>query len=421
MNTIEKIISYLFNEYFLKNFIERCYLKLIYDRKFKSFIKLIIDYYSRYNTIPNIDEFMIYSTTEAREDADEYKMWYQKYKSISPNEGYQFLIDELKKEYVNKGVTHIMENFDSTKPDLKDLTFKLGKLEEATDENSDTRQRFVHEQLDDRMARLDRALLTTSLKTDFSQFDNYTGGMNRKELYLFFGRTGIGKTRTLFNFAYNLVEQGGYWGMYFTFEMPLEQMERLFDSRLSGVSSDQFKHGLVDKVYYSDILNLIKVKKYPLFFVEHSGLATLSYIEGKIREFKKQFPLDFVVIDYIGLMTEPGNKDKHEKLGTIARGLKNIAKREDIVMITASQANRKVKETEKVGTENISGSDEIGANCDFIAYIQRGKLTNGMIDIEILKNREGMSNVIMKFLIDFPTNKMTDAIEFNNPDNTGKI
>jgi hypothetical protein len=103
-------------------------------------------------------------------------------------------------------------------------------------------------------------------------------------------------------------------------------------------------------------------------------------------------------------------------LGAIIRGLRNRAGKENAVMITAQQANRKTKEKEKDGdkvdTDNISGSDEIGANCDFVAYISRGKLEN-VLDMDILKNREGPNYKKMKFIMDFPINKMTEAIVVN--------
>jgi len=89
-------------------------------------------------------------------------------------------------------------------------------------------------------------------------------------------------------------------------------------------------------------------------------------------------------------------------------------------MITAAQGNRQIGVTEReggtVGLDHISQSDLIAHHCDFVAYMQRGKLINNQLKINIVKNREGMSNVSMLFQIDFPTNKMIDSLEVKPPE-----
>ena len=132
---------------------------------------------------------------------------------------------------------------------------------------------------------------------------------------------------------------------------------------------------------------------------------------NEIKKFKKIYPLDFVVIDYLGLMSTGLKVSREEDLGIISRELKNIAKREDIIMITAAQANRKTMEQTNVGLENIGYSDQIAHNADFVGYIKRGKIIDKILDVKILKNREGPSNVDMKFFVDFATNLIKDTIE----------
>lgn len=424
MNTIEKIIFYLLNEYFLKDFIKNNYIKYVYDIKLKKFAELIINFYNFYSSVPTEKDFQKYVTFET--DADEYMIMFVKYKKAYVNENYQLLVEELKREFVKRNVQKITNEIDYTNVDLKELSFQLSQLERVTDDDSSIRTRFVYEGLQERALRVKQSESYSSIPSGFEQFDRYTNGFNKKEYYLFFGRSAVGKTRTLFNFAYNLSEQG-YVGMYFSLEMYLEQMERLFDSRLAGISSELIKHGKVDHDYYGDILNMINEKKPPLMFVECMGdeEANLNLIRNTIRDFKKQHPLDFVVIDYLGLMHERGCKSETEMWGAISKGLKKIAKQEDIVMISAVQANRKTmeadKEGEMIGLEHISQSDLIAHHSDFVAYLKRNKTQKHILDMFIVKNREGMAGVDMKFLIDFSINKMQDAVDIRTPlkeDNT---
>lgn len=421
MNAVEKIIYYLFTEVFLRNFVENRNWRFVYDVKLKKFIQIFCNFFIKYDAIPTIEEYM--KMLEGDSDANEFSILFMKYKKSMVTENYKFLVDEMKKDFVKLKVADYWKGIDPTNINLKDLTYKLAKLEQALDEESETKQRFIYEALSDRLDRIDRALNSSTILTRYEQFDKFTGGMNKKEYYLFFGRSGIGKTRVLFNFAYQLSEQG-YVGMYFSLEMYLEQMERIFDSRVSGINSDLIKYGKVDKGFYKDALDSINDRKFPLMFIEHTGKATLSWLAGKIREFKKKSPLDFVVVDYINLMFDEGdNKRNDEALGAISKGLKNIAKQENIIMITAAQGNRQIGVTEKdggqVGLDHISQSDLIAHHCDFVAYVQRGKLVDGQLRVSIVKNREGENNKTLLFKIDFPTNKMTDSLEMKAPTNKG--
>jgi len=417
MNTVEKIIYYLFTETFLKNFIENRYWRFVHDTKLKNFIKVFCDFYIKYNSIPKYEEFI--KMIEGQPEANEFSILFMQYKRSMVSESYKFLIDEMKKEFTKLKVTDYWKAIDPANVNLKDLTYKLSRLEQALDDESETKQRFIYEALSDRMDRIDRALNMSTILTRYDQFDKYTGGLNKKELYLFFGRSGIGKTRVLFNFAYQLSEQN-YTGMYFSLEMYLEQMERIFDSRVSGINSYLIKSGKVDKEHYKYALDSIADRKFPIMFIEHTGKATLSWLAGKIRDFKKNSILDYVVVDYLNLMSdEDDNSRKDEALGAISKGLKNIAKQENIIMITAAQGNRQIGVTEKeggqVGLDHISQSDLIAHHCDFVAYVQRGKVVDGQLKVSIVKNREGENNKTMIFQIDFATNKMTDELKLKPP------
>lgn len=421
MTIIEKILYYLFNEYYLKIFIQQNYIKLMYDKKYKGFVQKIIDFYKRYNAMPSENEFQQWVKEDI--NSEEYYLWFIKYSKMSVAENFGFLIDLLRKEYSAKGLQYITDNTNKSNVDLGELSLQINKLKDNISDDTDIRERFVYENLEDRIDRVKNSLNHKLIPSGFAQFDRYAGGgFDKKRIYLFFGRQGIGKSRTLFNFCYNLVNQG-YKGIYFTFEMPIEEMEMIFDTRLGGISWNQLRTGQVDMDYYKEVVGIIGNRKFPLKFIEHTGTPSMDFIESKVKEFNQKDKLDFIVVDYLGLMFDSNDSggEEYQVLGNITRRLKNLAKKEDMFVITAQQANRKSKEKSKdgketeVGPENISGSDKIGANCDFIAYIHQGKLDRGILNIDIVKNRSGENNRQMKMLVDFPTNTMKDAIEFNNP------
>jgi KaiC/GvpD/RAD55 family RecA-like ATPase len=415
MSTIEKILYYLLNEYYLKDFVEHNHIQLIYDAKFKKFANLLIEFYKKYDKVPNIDEFQKYVILE--ESAEELCIWFIKYEKLYVTENYQFLIDELRNEYKLKGWKHIVETVDPNTIDLRDIAHRLLKAQDKIEISSETKKGFIWEDLDKRLKRIDDAYKYAGIPTGFEQFDDITdGGWNKKELYLFFAMSSAGKSTILFNIAYNLVDKG-YWGIYFTLEMHKEQMERIFDSRIGNISNKLIKHGKVDIEYYKDILSTIEHKKPPLFNVEHTGDTDVAYIEREIKEFKKEFPLDFIVIDYIGCMEENNIDNDAQKLKYISKCLKNIAKKEDIMVFTAEQTNRDAYKDEKdgkeIGIEHMAQSYWIAAYCDVIAYVKKCKLEKDTMEIKFIKNREGKVSEFEKgarFSIDWTTKKMEDLI-----------
>jgi replicative DNA helicase len=403
----DKAISYLFYEEHLRNFIENNNLKFIEDKNKRKFVRTIIKFYKHYNKIPNIDEYEKFISKLP--EYQEFVILFQKLSKSKPIENYMFLIDQLKNQYVKNKFSKIFEGIDFENINLSDVQSKITKLISDIEVSSDTKERFIYENVEERFETVDQGGYQFGISSGFSGFDKITGGFNKKELYLFFGRVGIGKTRVLFNFAYNLAAQK-YTGMFFSLEMYLEQMERIFDSRFGDINSEDIKYARVDKKYYRNVLEEIKEKKFPLYIVAHNGKTSVEFIENKIREFKKKYSLDFVVIDYLTLMSTGRNLQRDEEYGEISKALKNIAKRENIIVITAAQANRKTVESESIGLEHIGYSDQIAHNADFVAYIKRGKIIDRILDIMVVKNREGISNTTVKFLVDFGKNIMKDTL-----------
>ena len=405
---IEKITSYLFKEEYLKDFVDQGYIKYISDKYLKSFIKILIKFHNNYNKVPNIDEYEKF--VKEYENYHDYVILFQKLSKKNSPENYKFLIDHIKNEYIKNNFSKIIENVDYNNLNLQELNAELMNLIDTTEVDSDIKRGFIYENVKERYQMVKKGGVKAGIPSGFNVFDRHTGGLNKKELYLFFGRAGIGKTRWLFNMAYNLSIQY-LWGMFFSLEMYREQMVRIFDSRHGKIKSEEIKYGKVDKKLYKSVLLDIKENQYPLEIIEHAKMTNIEFIVNEIKKFKKMYSLDFVVIDYLGLMSTGLKVSREEDLGIISRELKNIAKREDVIMITAAQANRKTMEQANVGLENIGYSDQIAHNADFVGYIKRGKIIDKILDVKILKNREGPSNVDMKFFVDFATNLIKDTIE----------
>lgn len=252
-----------------------------------------------------------------------------------------------------------------------------------------------------------------------SVLDKRTSGMFKGELSLFFGRTGAGKSRVMVNVAANAAECG-YRVMYVTIEMPLDQITRLVAARNLMISYEGLRKGNLraEEEQYLVEHGKATMSKLAgdLYIVDVPQGCTVAAVSAGIRKYKQiHGQVDLVVVDYLNLMHLPsaGRMGRPEILGDLAQQLKELARSEDVPVLTAAQANRKTIEKEdltEVGTGHISWSDIVPSHCDLIVYFEQPKGTGGLdacLDAVIVKHREGSSEVA-KLGVDWDHNFIGD-------------
>jgi replicative DNA helicase len=415
----EKIIYYLLQSKYLNEFIIKDCIRFIYDEDFKGFIETIIDFFREFSKIPAIDEYEKYIRQNHK--YIKFTTLFQKFSIKQPIENYEFILKQITNEYINQRFTSVINNVDYKNIDLLDVSTSLSKIIADMDIVEQAHEQYVWEGVKERYNEFKNGGEKAGISSGFSTFDKAMGGLNKKELYLYFARTGGGKSLILFNHAYNLAAQGKHV-IYFSLEMYMKQMLRIFDSRDSAIPIENIKYARADKLLYKQALLKIQSDKYPLWIAEKPN-GNADYILSKIREYKKKNPLDAVIIDYLGIM-KSGLKgiDRDEEYGERARILKNLAKMEDLIVMTAVQTNRQVVNSEDIIIEHIGDSNKIAQYCDFVAYVSRAKIAEDkLMDIKVLKQRDGISNINLKFATDFATRTMKDEIQIAGHDNKEKI
>ncbi len=247
--------------------------------------------------------------------------------------------------------------------------------------------------------------------TGFKGFDIKNGGFAPGELIYVIGRQGAGKSVFLLNLAYNYWEQG-INVILFSLEISEKDYMRRFDSRAAGVPTNGLKRGTLtpqeEKVWIEYLhktqeglsLNNKKVGKFVV--VDVPGNCTPAFIEDKVKELEKEYQITFpiVISDYAGIM-QPNIKQKelrHNK-AQIAFELKQFARRNNKVVISAEQMNRSGNKSNTIETDAVAESDAVSNHLDWgmgIKVLDEAK-TQGSITgfktrdgepFEILFNRE---------------------------------
>lgn len=247
------------------------------------------------------------------------------------------------------------------------------------------------------------------IKTKFKKLDHILNGVHNSDLMILAARPAVGKT----SFAMNLVENialQGYSCAVFSLEMGKEQLVQRMMCSVAGVSMEHAVKGQMTKTEWLKIAKAREKLSNAKIFIDDSAMITPQQVLSKCRRLKSRFGLDFVMIDYIQLMSpdKARNSDNRQnEISEISRYLKILAKEVNVPVLALSQLSRAV-ETRK-GRPQLSDLRESGAieqDADIVMFIHRpdrqatekeileGKVQKNVAEIIIEKHRNGPTGVV---------------------------
>ncbi len=292
----------------------------------------------------------------------------------------------------------------------------------------------ISEVIPDVMIRLDELSKDKNgcrgIKTGYRGLDNLINGLHKSDLMILAARPSVGKT----SFAMNLVENvalAGYSCAVFSLEMKKEQLVQRMLCSVGEVSMESVMKGKMNKTEWLKVTKAKEMLSDKKIFINDSSLVTPQEVMSKCRRIKSRYGLDFVVIDYIQLMTPMSNKkddNRQQQISEISRYLKILAKEIDVPVLALSQLSRDVEK--RKGRPQLSDLRESGAieqDADIVMFIHRpdksasekeideGKVERNVAEILIEKHRNGATG-------EFKLYFQGDCTKFKNIDPvTGQI
>jgi replicative DNA helicase len=224
----------------------------------------------------------------------------------------------------------------------------------------------------------------TGVPTGLTQLDGLTGGWQPSDLIILAARPAMGKTAAMLHFARTAALDHGQHSAIFSLEMPILQlMQRLVASEVPGYSNSDLRRGnlpggLEQVAHIRQQAQRLRTHGHRLHLDDTPGL-TVQQLRAKCTRLHAQHPLRLVLVDYVQLMRGDTKGNREQEVGSISRGLKELAKELNAPIIALSQLSRDV---EKRGGEKRpllsdlreSGSLEQDADC--IVFLWRGEYYN---------------------------------------------
>lgn len=233
--------------------------------------------------------------------------------------------------------------------------------------------------------------------------------------------TGAGKTTIALNLSRMMCLQGRKV-LFCSLEMPIEQLRNRFNCINTGLDARKYRTcGFTPEELERYKLGLSELDQWSLYILCDYNL-TVEKLKAYATEQKKNFGLDFIVIDYLGLLSGYGNKSSYERVSALSRNIKVMATELNVPVLVLVQLNRdsKSRENKRPVLTDIRESGAIEQDADFVLFAYRDYMFSGDYnkkdDLEIIvaKNRHGISNVTCFLDINLNTQEISNKTSYKN-------
>lgn len=412
----ENVLVYkaLTDEIYLASIVD--HIKPIYfkDKDIKPIFEIIKDFFNRRNTCPTNTEIKACLTT--KELKDSYIKTVERFKDIDKNMNSDELYQNTETFLKEKAVYHTMLEV-VEKPDMD--TAKILEKFEASCNISLTTELGL-DMIDD----VDRVIESLSsqinyIPTGWTWLDEKIGGgflQDGRSLYVFTGETNIGKSIFLGNVALNIAKQGKNV-LLITLEMPEILYAQRIGSNMTKIPLSKLRTELptfkqaVDEYSGSHPGAKILIKEFP------PSTITVGFLQSYIKKLRnKGLKFDAIVLDYVNLLTYPGEGNSYEKVKKITEQLRALTYVFSCPIITATQVNRSGFGVADPGMETISESSGLAMTADVIMSIWQETTDRelGVIKMGMMKNRFGQNFGQCILRIDYSTLTLTEDSHLND-------
>lgn len=158
------------------------------------------------------------------------------------------------------------------------------------------------------------------------------------------------------------------------------------------------------------------LKDLPIYIDDRAGLSLAQVVQKAKFVKRRGGDLALVVVDYLQLMEDEGETRSNE-LARIARGLKNMAKRLNCMVLLLSQLSREADKTNAPPRlDHLAESGAIEQAADIIALLWREARRNPKPDnlhtaqVEFAKNKNGACDTV-RLWFDGKTQRFEDALQ----------
>ena len=279
----------------------------------------------------------------------------------------------------------------------KHITRKPVKVPELAD-LSDQLVHYVDTTLEQRKSE-------TVMLTGLDELDEMTGGIHKSDLTALGARPSTGKSSFALQVAMNVARAGGRV-IFFSLEMTDDQnIDRMLLRWVQGVDQKTLRSGKLTEG------QTIEVGRVSDKLAELSGRLSFSPERNltAIGLMVEKYKPDLIVIDQLTQMTDDvAFPDTRSRFSHMTRGLKQIAKDNNVAVWLCCQLNRQVGGVNRPSMDYLKESGSIEEDSDCVILLSRdeaeeearGITGNRIVTVDVAKQRNGEVGAIqVKFVV----------------------
>lgn len=262
------------------------------------------------------------------------------------------------------------------------------------------------------------------IPTGFIDFDRYTGGLHKSDLWILAARPGVGKSAFSMAIGFNIAMQLRLSVGVFALEMGREQLIQRLVAGETGIDGQRLRNGRVTQDELALVMDaMARISELPLYIDDTPGV-TLHEVRSKAIRLQAEHGLDLLIIDYLQLMSGSGKSENRvQEVSQISKGLKQLARELNIPIIALSQLSRAVEgRTSHIPVlADLRESGSLEQDSDLVMFIYREELYDkdtdkqGIAEIHIAKHRNGPLGVVPLFF-DKRTTKFISLAPYQEPE-----
>jgi len=214
------------------------------------------------------------------------------------------------------------------------------------------------------------------------------GGLVPGELCYLAAKGGEGKSALALELARHVSSH--QYVLVVSQEMGLAALVRRFIAQESGVSATRLRqHNLLDTDWARITHAAGTLSERKIGLVDHA--PTVEKIRARVRESPG---VKLVIVDYLQLLTGEG-RDGRAQLESVSKGLKDIAKRENIVIFCLSAVSARGEHNSKPSMHWLRGSGMLEHDCDVTLLLHQPDPKDPARELIVAKARDAMVGSVM--------------------------
>lgn len=253
------------------------------------------------------------------------------------------------------------------------------------------------------------------MSTGISSLDRMLApkGLVKGSLFVIGARPKMGKTTLYSQMAINCAIRENKPSLLFSLEMPDVQILEKLVGQKSGINpnifympatdeADEEYQGNYDEDFSKAIATANRLREIEMLYIDDTPGLSLAHIVAESRKIKRQKgSVGMILVDYLTLMTAEKADRNDLAYGMITKGLKNLAKELDCVVVLLTQLNRELEKrvNKRPLPSDSRDTGQIEQDCDYWVGIHREgafdeSVPAGETELLLRLNRHGETGTV---------------------------